>query len=277
MTTEVTRHPAPAPSGVLSLGFLFEDLHRHGDQSLQLIIRRSRQERLGPEVVLAGGVSIEQPAQKRDQCDALELRAAARVFTVVVRAKQRLEPMRVSQRLRRERRDDLAEPNVALGERLRFALGAQENRADDRRAPTDRYDDDRAHVAQVERSAGILQHWIVRRVGDEHRVARLECALELRVPVEIDDEVADRRVLVARDEPHVGVAACQVDRAPIEPERFAELARDRLQDVYEVERGRDVLENVDDGDELVTLALKLRDPLLQPGGRRIRWGKAFDR
>ena len=32
---------------------------------------------------------------------------------------------------------------------------------------------------------------------------RLERALELRVAIEVDDEVADRRILVARDEPHL--------------------------------------------------------------------------
>ena len=74
-----------------------------------------------------------------------------------------------------------------------------------------------------------------------------------------------------------GVAASEIDRAAIEPERFAQLAGDRLQNVYEMQRGRDVLENVDNRDELVTLALQLRDPLLQPGGLRVRGGIAFDR
>ena len=57
----------------------------------------------------------------------------------------------------------------------------------------------------------------------------------------------------------------------------SELAGDRLQNVYEMERGRDVLQDVDYRDELITLALQLRDLLLQPGGLRVGWGIALDR
>ena len=228
-------------------------------------------------MILAGRVPVEEPAQERDERDPLELRATSRVLSVVVRAQQRLEPVCVAECFGRERRDDLTEADIALGERLRLPLGAQEDRADDRRAPSDRHDDDRAHVAYVECGACVLQHRIVRRVRNEHRIAGLERPLELRVAVEVHHEVPDGRVLVACHEADVGVAAGQIDRAAIEPERLAELSRNRLQNVYEVERGRDVLKDVDDGDELVTLALKLRDPLLQPGGLRSRWRIALDR
>ena len=228
-------------------------------------------------MVFARRIAIEQATEERHECYALELRAATRLLAIVVGAEQGLEPMRVPQRFRRQRRDDLTEPNVALGERLRLTLRPEEDRADDRRPPPNRHDDDRAHVANIERRPRVLEHWIVRRIRDEHRVARLECPLELRVPIEVDDEVPDRRILVARDEAHIGVTAGEVDRASIEPERLTELASDGLENVYEMQRRRNVLEDVDNGDELVTLALKLRDPLLQPGGLRSRRGITFDR
>jgi len=228
-------------------------------------------------MVLAGGVAVEEPSQERDERDPLELRAPARVLTLVVRAEQGLEAMRVTQRLGREGRDHLAEADIALGERVGLALGAEEDRADDRRPPPDGHDDDRPHVPQVQRGARVLHHRVVRRVRNEHRVAGLERALELGIAVEVHDEIPDRRVLVAGDEPHVGVAAGEVDGTAIQAERLAELAGDRLEDVYEMERGRDVLQDVDDSDELITLAFQLRDPLLQPGGRRIRLGIRHDR
>ena len=50
------------------------------------------------------------------------------------------------------------------------------------------------------------------------------------------------------------------DRRTIETERLAELPGDDLQDVGEVERAGDFLEDVDDGDEMITLALQFLDP-----------------
>jgi len=228
-------------------------------------------------VVLAGCVAVEQSTQERYQRNTLELRAPTRLLAIVARPQQRLEAMGVAKGLRGQRRDHLAEADVALGERLGLPLRSQEDRADDRRPPTDRHDDDRSHVAHVERRAGVLQHRIVRRVGNEHRVTRLDRALELRIPIQVDDQIPDRGVFVAGYEAHIGVAARQIDRAAIEPERFAQLAGDRLQNIYEMERGRDVLQNIDDRDELVTLALQLRDPLLQPGGLLVRRRIALDR
>ena len=228
-------------------------------------------------MIFAGGVAVEQPPQECDERDALELRAPTRFLAIIAGPQQRLEAMGVAKRLRRERSDHLAEADVALGERLGLPLGPQEDRADDGRPRTDRDDDDRSHVAQVERRACVLQHRIVRRVGNEHGVARLERALELWITIEVDDEIPDRWILVAGHEAHIGVAAREIDRAAIEPECFAELPGDRLQNVYEVERGRDVLQNVDNRDELITLALQLRDPLLQPGDLRVRRGIALDR
>jgi hypothetical protein len=123
----------------------------------------------------------------------------------------------------------------------------------------DRHDDDRTNVSHRERRLGTLEHRLVRRVGNEHRLSRLERALELRVPVEVHDEVADRRVLVAGDEADFVLLCREKDRAPVETERVAELARDALEDVDEVQRRGDFLEDVDDGGQLVPLALQLGD------------------
>jgi hypothetical protein len=145
---------------------------------------------------------------------------------------------------------------------MRVLLGpqrAKKDRADDRALPPDRHDDDRAHVPQRERRLHALQHRLGRRVGDEHRLPRLEGALELGVAIEVDDEVADRRVLVARDEPDFVLLGREEDRAAVETEGLAKLARDALENVDEVEGGGDLLEDVDDGCQLVALALQLGD------------------
>ena len=228
------RFPFPV-SRSLSLRFFLEHLHGNGDEPVQLIVRCAGQERLCPHVIFASRVAVEQPAQECHQRDAFELRAPPRVLTVIGRSQQRLEAMGVAERLRRERGDHLAEADVALGEWLGLPFGPEEDRANDRRPRTDRYDDDRSHIAQVERGARVLQHRIVRRIGNEDGVARLERPLELRIAIQVDDEVPDRWVLVAGHEAHIGVAAREIDRAAVEPERFAQLAGDRLQNVYEMQ------------------------------------------
>jgi hypothetical protein len=62
--------------------------------------------------------------------------------------------------------------------------------------------------------------------ADEHRLPRLECALQLRIPVEIDDEIADRRIFVACNETHAIRVTREIDRAPVETKRLAELPGD---------------------------------------------------
>jgi hypothetical protein len=216
-------------------------------------------------VAVGAAVGIEEAPHEGEQRDAFQLSAALGITAVLRAAHRGLEPLGVAQRLGRQRRDHLAEANVTVGKRFRVPFGSQEDRADDRPSPPDRHDDDRSHVAEVEQRLDVGEHGIVRGVGHEHRFARLEGALELRIAVEIDDEVADRRILVARDEPNIAGLAGEEDRAPVQAEGVAELACDRLEDVYEVERGGDFLENVDERDQLVTLALQLRNPGLQTG------------
>src|SRR5438128_1651395 len=121
-------------------------------------------------MIFARGVTVEQTPEERDERNALELRTAAGILAVIVRAEQRLEAVRVAKRFRGQRRNDLAETNVTVGERVRLSLGAEEDRADHRRAPTDWHDDDRADVPHVERGTGVLQQGVVRRVRNEHRV-----------------------------------------------------------------------------------------------------------
>ena len=248
-----------------SLGFFLEDLHRHRDEPVQLIIRCLGEKCLGPYVIVRPAVAIEKPPNEGEERDPLQLTAPLGVTAVLGAPHRRFEALRVAQRLRRERCDDLAEADVAVGKRCGVPLGAEEDRPDHCPPPPDRDDDDRLHVAQVEQRFDVREHRVVRGVRNEHRLPRLERALELGVAIEIDDEVPDRRILVARDQPYVACLAGQKDRAAVEAKGLAQLARDRLQNVYEMERGRDLLENVDERDQLVTLALQLRDPGLQPG------------
>ena len=186
-------------------------------------------------MLVAPRVPGEQASHEGDQRDALELGSALGLDRVFLVAKERLEAMRVAQRFRGERRHHLAEAHVRVRERFGVAVGAEEDRADHGALPPDRDDDDRPHVAHVERRLDAAQLRVVGGVGDEYRLAALERPLELRVPVQVDDQIPDRRILVARDEAYLVVRAGQEDRAPIEAERFPQFAGDRLEDVDEVE------------------------------------------
>jgi hypothetical protein len=120
-----------------------------------------------------------------------------------------------------------------------------------------------APIAVLECRAGAAHHGIVGGVRDEHRLAGFERPLQLGIAVEVDDEVADRRVLVARDEAHILRVPGEVDGAAVETEGLAQLPRDGLQDVGEVQRRGDFLQNLHDRDEMIPLVLQLLDPLLQ--------------
>ena len=232
-------------------------------------------------MLVTARVAGEEPARECDERNALQVGPVARLRGVLLVAKQRLEPMSVSQCLGGERGHDLAEANVGIGERLGVAVGAQEDRADHRALPLDRHDDDRSHVSRAQRGLDAAERRVGGRIGNEHRLARLEGALELGVAIQIDDEVANRRILVAGDEPDFLVFAGEEDRAAIEPERLAQLAGDRLENVDEVKRGGDFLQDVDDRDEVVALALQLGYARAQPadlilsaiGARRLRLGR----
>lgn len=215
-------------------------------------------------MVVALRVAIEQAANECDERDALEIRAplASRRFLLIL--EQRLEAVCVAERFRGQRRDDLAKANVGVRERFGVAIGAEENRADDGRLPLDRHDDDRPHVARVERALDRPELRIARRIRNEHRLARIERAFQLRIAIEVDDEVANRRIFVARDEANFILLGGEEDRAAIEAECVAQLASDGLQNVDEVEGGRDLLENVDDRDEMIAFALQLGDARAQP-------------
>ena len=185
-------------------------------------------------MVLGPAVALEQPPDEGEQRDSLQLSATLGVVAIVGAPHRRLEPLCVPQGLRRERCDHLTESHVAVGERIGIALGSQEDRADHRAPPADRHDHDRADVAKVEQRLDVREHRVVRRVGNEHRLARFERALELGVAIEVDDEIADRRILVARDEADIAGLAGEEDGAAVEAEGFAQLAGDRLENVYEV-------------------------------------------
>src|SRR3569623_3781926 len=106
------------------------------------------EQRFGPHVILGIGVAVEQAPYERDERDALQLAAALLLLLRLLSGEQRLEAVRVAERVRGERRDHLAETDVAVGERRGLALRAKKNCADHRPAPTNRHDDDRAHVAE---------------------------------------------------------------------------------------------------------------------------------
>ena len=257
-------------------------MHRDRHETLELFVGGLGQQGLGPDVLVALRVAGKESSHERDERDALELGLALRLDRVFLIAKQRLEPMRVPQRFRGERRHDLAEADVRVREGLGVAIRAEEDRADHRALPSNRHDDDRPHVAHVERRFDALERRIGPRIGDEHRLTGLEGALELRIAIEIHDEVADRRILVAGDESNFVVRAREEDRASVETEGLAELTGDRLQDVDEMERGGDFLQDVDDRDEVVALALQLGYPRAEPGdlvispiGRRRRRGSLW--
>ena len=128
-----------------------------------------------------------------------------------------------------------------------------------------RHDDDRTNISSIESRLDALKRRVARRIGNEDCLARIECAFQLRVPIEIDDQVANRGIFVAGDETDLVVFSGQKDRASIEPEGIAELSRDRLQDIDEVQRRRDFLQDVDDCDEVVPLPLQLGDASAQTG------------
>ena len=260
-------------SRTLSLGLFADHLHGDGHQALELLVRRLRQKRLGPQMLLGLGIALEQTSQESQHGNALQVGGALRLRDIVLRAHERLEAVRIAQRLAGQRRDHLAEADVALGERVAIAFGAQKDGADHGALRLDRHDDDRADVARVEVTLHIAHHRVNGRVGNEHRLARFEGALQLRIAVQVDDQVPDGGILVAGDEPDLGVVAGEEDRGAVEAERLAQLARDGLQDVDEVQRRRDFLQDVDGRDQMVALTLKLGYPRFQTGYLgRLPWG-----
>ena len=239
-------------------------MHGDGHESLELLVRSLGQQRLRPDVIVAFGVAVEQAANERDECDALEIRAPAVERRVFLIAQQCFEAMRVSQRLRGERGHHLTEANVAVRERLGITVGAEEDRADDVALPLNGHHDDRPHVALVELRANARERRVGGHVGDEDRFAGLVRPLELRIALEIDDEIANRRILVARDQANLVLFAREEDRAAVEAECVTQLAGDGLEDVDEVEGRRDLLQDVDDRDEMVAFALQLGYAGAQP-------------
>jgi len=155
--------------------------------------------------------------------------------------------------------------HVRVGKRLGLAFGAEEDRADHRALPLNRHDDDRPHVSRIERGLDRAQHRVVRRIRDEHRLLRLERPLQFRIAIQVDDEIPNSRIFIARDEPHLILLAGEKNRAAVEAKRIAEFACDALQDVNKVQRRRDFLQNIDYSAKMITLALQLGDATSQPG------------
>src|SRR3989475_509519 len=94
-------------------------------------------------------------------------------------------------------------------------------------------------------------------------------AFQLGVALEVRHVVANGGILVRGDQPHGPAAPLgEKDRAAVQPERLAQLTRDALEDVDEMERGGNFLENLDDGEQMLALALELGNARLECGGER---------
>ena len=87
-------------------------------------------------------------------------------------SQDRLELMHVAERLRRERRDDVAELQVRVAERAAAPERPEEDRADHRPLPSQGNHDDRPHVARFRACPHALERRIRHGVGNEHRLAR---------------------------------------------------------------------------------------------------------
>ena len=142
-------------------------------------------------------------------------------------------------------------------------FGAKEDRADDDVLKMQRHHHDRADVALLELRAHRLQRGIGDGVRNENRLAGVERPSQLRIPIDVHDQVADARVFVAGDEADLVLFTRQEDGAAIETEGVPDLARDGLQDVDEVQRDGDLLQQLDDGGEVIALSLDLSEPMPQ--------------
>ena len=210
------------------------------------------------------GIPVEQSAQEGDQRNTLQRGPPVALDLLRVGALEGAEPVGVAKRLGGERRDHLAEPDVALREWGGSPLGAQEDRANDVCPPTDRNDHDGAHVASVQRIPYALERRFTRCVGDEDGLSGLERALQFRVTAQVNDEVSQRGILEGRHHADfLGHVTGQVDRASIEPEQVAQPLGDALQDLREVQRRAHLLEDVHRGRQLVPLARQLLDTLAE--------------
>ncbi len=207
-------------------------------------------------------MAVEEAPHEGDERDALELH---RPLLRLLAPQQRLEAVGVGEGVGGERRHHLTEADVAIGKGGPVPLRAQEDRADGGSSPAHRYDDDRLHVARGQRDVRAAEEGIGHRVGDEHRLSRLERALQLRVAREVHDQVADVGILVRGDHPDVVRVAGEKHRAAIQAEGVAELAGDRLRDLAEMRGGGDGLEDVHHRHEVVALALELFDARAEPG------------
>jgi hypothetical protein len=168
---------------------------------LQLLARRIWKSRLGQSVLAVATVGVEEATEEADHRNALKFSAPLRLRDVALGLDERLEPMRVAECLRSERSNRLAESYIGLRERMRVLFGAQsaeKDRANHRTLPPNGYHNDRSNVSHGELRLNALEHRLVRGVRDEYGLPRFESTLQLRIAVEVDDEVSDRRGLVVR-------------------------------------------------------------------------------
>jgi len=209
-----------------ALGFFLDDGHGHADQPVDLLGAGFGEKPFTPRA-FALTERIEQAAQEREQGDALQLHPLQLLARLVRALRQPLVAVGVAQALGGERGDDLHEAHVGVREGGAVAVGPQENRADRDRPPRDRDDGDRLHATIDQLALHVPQGRIVRRIGNEDRLAALHRALELRIALEVDDVVANRGVLVRCHEADLPAAFfAEENGAAVEAERLAQLAGD---------------------------------------------------
>src|SRR5512135_599309 len=90
-----TRDPRPSILGASSFAFLVDHLHCDGNEAIELFVRRFRQQRLGPDVIVRFRVALQQASQEADERNPLQLGAPLPLGRLLLAAQQRLETMSV--------------------------------------------------------------------------------------------------------------------------------------------------------------------------------------
>ena len=99
-----------------------------------------------------------------------------------------------------------------------------------------------------------MKHRIVHGVCDKNRLTTLERLFQFGIAIEIHDKIPDRWIFITRHQSHFVALTREENRAAVETECFAELAGDGLQNINEMQRRADFLQNLHHGDQPVAFA-----------------------
>ena len=171
-----------------------------------------------------------------------------------------LKAVCVAQHFCRQAGDHLSKSDVCFRERWPVSERPQENGANGRTAPRNWYDCDGLNTAPFQDSLDMFESRVDLCVGNIDRFARFECALDFRIPIQIDDVIPDAGVFVGRNQTGFGGAAlAQEDLAAIQAEGLAEPACDLLQNVHKMQRTGDFLEDVNDSQKQLALVFQFEN------------------